>query len=506
MNRINVISILTTVIIILAEYSIGQVVYFNNHYNFQNTDCFSNSVLSNDSTIVFCGTEEKPDTSSYHDLFIAMLDTEGNILTHKSYGYPRRWYTSGNNGSLKKTIDGGYVLAASIQSTQFRRAVLWRFDESGDTIWTRSYADTMNFEFSNCVVTDDTSYVMVGTGPLTSFDWAIFLLKTDKHGNEIWRRWYGEFNNLYERGISIIQTEDKGFIVGGDRWFHSYTENSDPIIVKFDSLGNYKWNKTFGGEYGDSWAAVANGTNNSCVVGFCYTDSIPPGSIYRRIAILKVDSSGLIVWNRRYGNSIRNRGLGNILSNPQDNSYMLCGTRKATLGGTTLSGWIIKVNDEGDSLWCREYLYFTNQGDHNLLYDMSVTEENCIVATGQTREWGTPDRNAWLIKLDSVGCDTPNCDPTVWVRPIDIVTPNEIRVVPNPFTTSTTLLYSLDKHSTTTICIFNSKGQLIEKIEQEQPKGEQQVQWNAEGLPAGIYYYRLQAGEMAGGGKMIKME
>ena len=185
---------------------------------------------------------------------------------------------------------------------------------------------------------------------------------------------------------------------------------------------------------------------------------------------------------------------------------MLCGFRKATLGGTTLSGWIIKVNDEGDSLWCREYLHFTNQGDHNLLFDMSITGENCIVATGQTREWGTTDRNSWLIKLDSVGCDTPNCDPTVWVRPIEIAERQELKVYPNPFTTSTTLSYTLSEPSTVTISIFNPHGQLIEKIEKEQPKGEQKVQWNAEGLPAGMYYYRINTDARSASGKMIKMK
>jgi len=76
---------------------------------------------------------------------------------------------------------------------------------------------------------------------------------------------------------------------------------------------------------------------------------------------------------------------------------------------------------------------------------------------------------------------------------------------PNPFTSTTTLSYTLDKPSTVTISIFNPQGQLIEKIEQEQPKGEQQVVWNAEGLPAGIYYFRIQAGEKVDGGKMVLM-
>jgi hypothetical protein len=32
------------------------------------------------------------------------------------------------------------------------------------------------------------------------------------------------------------------------------------------------------------------------------------------------------------------------------------------------------------------------------------------------------------------------------------------------------------------------------------------VQWNAESLSTGIYYFRIQAGEKIGGGKMIKMD
>ena len=77
---------------------------------------------------------------------------------------------------------------------------------------------------------------------------------------------------------------------------------------------------------------------------------------------------------------------------------------------------------------------------------------------------------------------------------------------PNPFTTSTTFSYRLETISTVTIQIFNPQGQLIERIEQEQPQGEQHVQWNAEGLPGGMYYFRIKAGDKIVGGKMVKMD
>jgi len=79
-------------------------------------------------------------------------------------------------------------------------------------------------------------------------------------------------------------------------------------------------------------------------------------------------------------------------------------------------------------------------------------------------------------------------------------------ISPNPLSSTTTLTYTIDEPSTVTITIFNPQGQLIEQIEQEQHKGEQKVEWNAEGLPAGMYYFRIQAGDKVGGGKMVKTE
>jgi acyl-[acyl carrier protein]--UDP-N-acetylglucosamine O-acyltransferase len=88
----------------------------------------------------------------------------------------------------------------------------------------------------------------------------------------------------------------------------------------------------------------------------------------------------------------------------------------------------------------------------------------------------------------------------------DLNVNEDFLVSPNPFTTTTTLSYTLSKPSSVIIRIFNSQGQKVDEIVQDQLKGTQQVLWNAEGLPAGIYYYRIQAGEQVGGGKMVKMK
>jgi len=53
------------------------------------------------------------------------------------------------------------------------------------------------------------------------------------------------------------------------------------------------------------------------------------------------------------------------------------------------------------------------------------------------------------------------------------------------------------------ITIFNHLGEQVEVIQQNQSEGKQQVTWNAEGLPSGVYYYKMQAGNQIASGKMI---
>jgi len=111
------------------------------------------------------------------------------------------------------------------------------------------------------------------------------------------------------------------------------------------------------------------------------------------------------------------------------------------------------------------------------------------------------------IGYNSPGCNSPeevqdSCIAN-GISVEDHVLPARFTISPNPFTTSAILTYYLDKPANVTINIFNPQGQLIYLIEQEQTKGEQKIKWNAEGLPAGMYYFRIQAGDQYGSGKLI---
>ncbi|MBI3193889.1 MAG: T9SS type A sorting domain-containing protein [Ignavibacteriae bacterium] len=65
---------------------------------------------------------------------------------------------------------------------------------------------------------------------------------------------------------------------------------------------------------------------------------------------------------------------------------------------------------------------------------------------------------------------------------------------PNPFNPSTVIQYQLSTGSFVTLKIYNSFGQEVATLLNEQkPAGEYSVPFNAENLPSGVYVYRLNA-------------
>ena len=75
---------------------------------------------------------------------------------------------------------------------------------------------------------------------------------------------------------------------------------------------------------------------------------------------------------------------------------------------------------------------------------------------------------------------------------------------PNPFNSSTTIRFRLPKSSFIILKIYDFLGKEIETLLNGQRQaGLYKVNWNAKGLPSGIYLYSIQAGEFAETKKLI---
>jgi hypothetical protein len=63
---------------------------------------------------------------------------------------------------------------------------------------------------------------------------------------------------------------------------------------------------------------------------------------------------------------------------------------------------------------------------------------------------------------------------------------------PNPFNPRTTIEYSLSEPGLVQLKVFNLLGNEISTLVYEnQSPGEHKVEWNAKGIPSGVYFIRL---------------
>lgn len=75
---------------------------------------------------------------------------------------------------------------------------------------------------------------------------------------------------------------------------------------------------------------------------------------------------------------------------------------------------------------------------------------------------------------------------------------------PNPFNPTTTISFFLPKKQSVKVMIFNARGQFISSlVHAPMDAGMHELEWNAENLPSGTYFCRLQAGEFTATRKMM---
>jgi hypothetical protein len=75
---------------------------------------------------------------------------------------------------------------------------------------------------------------------------------------------------------------------------------------------------------------------------------------------------------------------------------------------------------------------------------------------------------------------------------------------PNPFNPSTTIRFAVTSPSFTTLKIYNSLGEEVAVLlDKELATGAYEVNWNASGLPSGVYYYTLNTEGIVETKKMI---
>jgi hypothetical protein len=269
------------------------------------------------------------------DVYVLSIDQSGALLWSKTYGTPR----SERGRAGIQTLDDYYLIAGYTECPSGNNTDLYliKANENGDTIWTRAYGDTLQFDETayGVIETDDRCYVLLGEKRY-SFGWGwIWLMKTDSLGDSVWADVYG--GSEWDRGHSILRTDDNCYIITGS--IESDTEdNADVLLMKIDDTGSELWTMKYGGSADDIGYSVIKASGG----GYIITGSTKSfGNQWEEdVYLIKTNAEGDEEWSESFGGSLPDYGYSAL---EMDDGSLIIGGCTSSYGAGSYDVYLLKI-------------------------------------------------------------------------------------------------------------------------------------------------------------------
>ena len=313
------------------------------------------------------------------------------LKTTKLFGGEKSEY----GRACQRTADGGYIITGSSYSYGPGGSDIWliRTDKNGNELWNQSFGGSKNDYGRDVQLTDDGGYIITGyTFSFGSGNHDVWLIKTDANGNRQWDRTFG--GQGYEYGESVHQTSDGGYIITGCDYHGGDDPWSQLYLIKTDDEGYEDWSRTFEG-WGDfSWGYSVRETNDGGYIIVGFTESFGSGA--KDIWLIKTNNNGNIQWHETFGGSGFERGYS--VEQTDDEGYILVGYTDS-YGSGEKDVWLIKTDSNGDLTWNREF----GGMEEDIGYSVRETSDGGYIISGGTWSYGNGNRDIWVIKTDGTG-------------------------------------------------------------------------------------------------------
>jgi len=262
----------------------------------------------------------------------------------------------------------------------------------------------------------------VGLVTLTTFSIALFYsLNVFSQVPAIqWQKCYG--GTGAEQATSIFQTSDSGYVVAGratssDGDVTGYHGGpGDFWIIKIDALGTLQWQKCLGGTSSEEAHCIVQTTDGGYIVvgpTFSNNGDVSGNHGSDDCWVVKLDSSGLIQWQKCYGGSTGVEGAFSIIQTA-DSGYAVAGTATSNDGDVVgnhgmIDVWILKLDYVGNLQWQKCLGGTTYDIDYSIIQTSDggyavagATASNDGDVSGNHDTTGS-NYDCWIVRLGSNG-------------------------------------------------------------------------------------------------------
>jgi len=274
------------------------------------------------------------------DAFICKLNTTGAVSWIRQFGT-----TGTDTGNAIKLDASGNIFVAGATTGKLgtnhfggQDCFLSKFDPNGQMLWTRQWgtssddgANGMAFDRGGNIYVAGQTYGKLGSASFGNLD--MFLTKIDPAGNVLWSRQYGTSAPDGANGVAV-DDETNIYITGCTYGSMGGPQlgNGDGVLLKLSSTGTVIWQRQFGATLGD-WpkeALLSPGSPKGVLVSGC-------GNGPQCLAFVrKFDPQGNELWKKEI--APKQPTCGGTIAMDNHGNLFQCGGTTASLYGKYQGG------------------------------------------------------------------------------------------------------------------------------------------------------------------------
>ncbi len=329
-----------------------------------------------------------------YDFWIIRMNDIGEVDWNKSFG-ESGWSEA---YSIIQSEDGCFVVTGFTYEYKQNPKNAWviKIDPAGNLLWEKQFGVDFSATGKSIKETIDNGYIVTGW---IEYDdrknTDLWLLKIDNNGNKEWDITFGGTGDDY--GNSVLQLEDGSFIVCGTTYSYD-VQGSDFLIAKFDEFGNILWYRTYGGEDYEKGNSIIQAIDNGYVI--VGTSQHNYRGIGLDIKVLKIDDAGFYEWDCIY--SIGYYNYGNDITVAHNQGYLIAGRSNFSVGHSH-NLLILKIDIYGNQLWYKDY---GDERGFDEANSIKPTFDGGYIVAGVSGSYSHHEghQDCWIIKVDENGC------------------------------------------------------------------------------------------------------
>jgi hypothetical protein len=335
----------------LMKFAADDTLLWSKTYGGTNDDRGTDIITTNDGGFALLGYSKSADgdvtlNAGAQDFWILKISNTGAILWQKTFGYAG----ADTGTALLQTKDNGFLVTGVLDvSASNGQGNSKSAKHAGGDIWVLKLASNGSLEWSKYF---GGSFTDIPFGVVETSD------------------------NEY---IIAASSDSKDFNISNNKGSYDFW------ILKVASNGILVWEKSFGGsEIDEPRAIAATNDGNFMIVGDTRSSDkdISNNNGGADLWMLKISTNGILIWEKTIGAT--SFDVARSISKTDDHGFIIAGNSRSSDAGFTNQGqndaWILKVDTSGNVVWKK----FIGGSENDLLFDVVQLNNQSIIAIGES--------------------------------------------------------------------------------------------------------------------------